>query len=313
MSGKQEKIDINSVSQVKNKMKRRQIFAMLKKKKKEQQKKGRKKRQLERKELGDKAPPVKAPRTIENTRESDETMVSKDDTEVLEDEATDEFADYFVSETTPAICITTNEKPNPRGWGFARELTKIIPGARYFKRNHYELRKIIQYCNERKLTDVLVVNEDRDEVNGLIHCHLPRGPTAYYKVSSVKFPKEIYKPGKLTTHKPELILNNFNTRLGHTIGRMFACLFPQQPNFKGRRVVTFHNQRDFIFFRHHRYIFDLEDERNDGKPDAHLQEIGPSFTLKLQSLQHGLFDPKFGEFIWTHKTEMDTTRRRFFL
>jgi ribosome production factor 1 len=37
---------------------------------------------------------------------------------------------------------------------------------------------------------------------------------------------------------------------------MFASVFPQKPEFKGRRVVTFHNQRDFIFFRHHRYVFE---------------------------------------------------------
>lgn len=30
----------------------------------------------------------------------------------------------------------------------------------------------------------------------------------------------------------------------------------QTPEFHGRRVVTFHNQRDFIFVRHHRYMFD---------------------------------------------------------
>jgi ribosome production factor 1 len=34
---------------------------------------------------------------------------------------------------------------------------------------------------------------------------------------------------------------------------MIQSLFPQDPEFKGRRVVTFQNQRDFIFFRHHRY------------------------------------------------------------
>lgn len=55
--------------------------------------------------------------------------------------------------------------------------------------------------------------------------------------------------GRATKHKPELILNNFGTRLGHRVGRMFASLFSQDPNFRGRRVVTFHNQRDFIFFR----------------------------------------------------------------
>ena len=58
--------------------------------------------------------------------------------------------------------------------------------------------------------------------------------------------------GKVTAHKPEVILNNFTTRLGHTVARMLASLFPQEPQFQGRRAVTFHNQRDYIFIRHHR-------------------------------------------------------------
>ena len=58
---------------------------------------------------------------------------------------------------------------------------------------------------------------------------------------------------KMSSHRPEVILNNFNTRLGHSVGRMLASLFNADPNYSGRRVVTFHNQRDFIFFRQHRY------------------------------------------------------------
>jgi ribosome production factor 1 len=45
------------------------------------------------------------------------------------------------------------------------------------------------------------------------------------------------------------VLNNFNTRLGRRVGRMLGSLFHQEPQFRGRRVATFHNQRDFIFFR----------------------------------------------------------------
>jgi hypothetical protein len=37
--------------------------------------------------------------------------------------------------------------------------------------------------------------------------------------------------GRSTSHTPEVILNNFTTRLGHTIGRQLAALFPQQPQF----------------------------------------------------------------------------------
>lgn len=64
-----------------------------------------------------------------------------------------------------------------------------------------------------------------------------------------------------TEHFPEVILNNFTTRLGHSIGRQFAALFPQDPQFVGRQVATFHNQRDFVFFRFHRWVFQLNSDR----------------------------------------------------
>ena len=83
---------------------------------------------------------------------------------------------------------------------------------------------------------------------------------------------------------------------------------PQNPEFRGRQVATFHNQRDFLFFRRHRYVFS-----EDGKR-ATLQELGPRFTLKMKWLLAGNFDTKFGEYEWIHKRhEMDTTRRRFHL
>jgi hypothetical protein len=50
------------------------------------------------------------------------------------------------------------------------------------------------------------------------------------------------------------VLNGFVTRLGHAVGRMFQTTFPQLPEFQGRQVVTLHNQRDFLFFRRHRFV-----------------------------------------------------------
>ena len=61
---------------------------------------------------------------------------------------------------------------------------------------------------------------------------------------------------EFTEHRPEVVLNNFTTMLGHRVGRMLASLFHFDPEFKGRRVMTLHNQRDYIFFRHHRYVGD---------------------------------------------------------
>ena len=72
--------------------------------------------------------------------------------------------------------------------------------------------------------------------------------------------------------------------------------------------MTFHNQRDYIFFRRHRYAFD------DKGKGATLQELGPRFTLKMKWLLAGSFDTKCGEYEWIHKRhDMDTSRRRFHL
>lgn len=90
----------------------------------------------------------------------------------------------------------------------------------------------------------------------MILSHLSNGSlTAMFKLSSLKLPKEIHNHGHQTEHKPELILNNFTTNVGHRVGTMFAVLFPHMPEFEGRQVATFHNQRDFIFFRYHRYSY----------------------------------------------------------
>jgi len=78
----------------------------------------------------------------------------------------------------------------------------------------------------------MIVNEDRKEPQSLTLIHLPDGPTAHFKLTSVRRHKQIYHKAKSTSHVPEVILNNFTTRLGHTIGRMLAVLFPQQPEFK---------------------------------------------------------------------------------
>lgn len=115
---------------------------------------------------------------------------------------------------------------------------------------------------------------------------------------------------EISKHRPEVVLNQFTTRLGLTIGRMLGAIFHYNPEFKGRRVVTFHNQRDYIFFRHHRYQFDKDGKRTK------LMELGPRFTLRLRSLQKGTFDSKYGDYEWIiagKRHSMETSRRKFFL
>ena len=173
------------------------------------------------------------------------------------------------------------------------------------------------------------------------------GPTVFFKVSNVVTSQNIPNHGASTSHIPELNLHGFGTRLGHRVGRFLGSLFPHNAEFKGRQVVTFHNQRDYIFVRHHRYIFNKKTEKQielakkqhekqqkeekeatnhntNGNNDevlhvkqtmkANLQELGPRFTLKLRWIQDGTFDSQFGEYEWYHKRkEMDLTRRKFHL
>ncbi|KAI5065134.1 hypothetical protein GOP47_0019829 [Adiantum capillus-veneris] len=276
-------------------------------------------------------PPRKAPRTIENTREADETIAQPDDGELHAEDATDEFSAHFNHEITPQLLITSSRWCSTITIKFIAELLKVLPNAHYYKRGSYEIKQIVKYAKNRNFTAIIIVHDNRKDPNGMLIICLPEGPTAHFKLSSLVLSKKIKGHGKPTSHLPELILNNFTTRIGHRVGRMMASLFPQQPNFRGRRVVTFHNQRDFIFFRHHRYIFEdkeasaklkkgasKESDKKGDKPRkvpiiSRLQECGPRFTLKLLSLQNGTFDTKFGEYEWVHKADMDTSRRRFFM
>lgn len=296
-----------NISSIRNKILRNEAYKKLKKEKQKMKIEEKKKKKREAEASGEKEPPKKVPKTIESMRVYDETMVNPQDEEVMLDEATDELAPYFNRETLPKLLITTCDRPGARTNKFCKELKKMLPNAEIKYRRGLDLKKIIPQAMQRDFTDILVINEDRKEPNGLVITHLPEGPTAHFKLSNLKLSTEIKRPGGMSAHRPEVILNNFNTRLGHSVGRLLASLFPHDPQFDGRRVVTFHNQRDFVFVRHHRYVF-----RNNKK--VGLQQLGPKFTLKLRSLQKGTFDSKYGEYEWIHKRhEMDSSRRKFHL
>lgn len=302
-------VNLSRVNAIKNKTLRRKVLDkqlyLLKKEKKAERKR--------RKQQGD-APGI--PRTIENTRERDDTILNVDEAnaerieEVNLDVENDEYRSFFENQYEPKVLITFADNPIKKTRIFGVELCRIIPNSVSRYRNKADLKKIVESAKARNFSDVIIINEDMKQPNGLVLIHLPDGPTAHFRLSNVKITSELKKHYKeISGHRPEVILNNFTTRLGKTVGRMLAALFNINPEFKGRHVVTFHNQRDYIFFRHHRYEFN-----QNAKPN--LKELGPRFTLRLQSLQKGTFDSKYGEYEWiqtNRRHEMETSRRRFFL
>ncbi len=84
----------------------------------------------------------------------------------------------------PKVLITTSYKPTGLMYQFLSEVLELLPAAEYYKRNGFPLKKIVQFCNNREYTDILVFNEERKLINGMMHIHLPDGPTAQYRCAA---------------------------------------------------------------------------------------------------------------------------------
>ena len=274
---------VKNPSRIKNKAKRAEVYAKFKSQKAAEKKNRKETRIKEVEALGEDVPPKAIPRTIENTREKDETMINKNevDEEILGDEAEDEFSKYFDTSdnsVVPKIMITTRPNCSRKLYAFIADLMQLIPNAFYFPRGNELVKDMVNKSSDKNFTHLIVLGEKNKTCNGMLLSHLPHGPTAYFKISNFQAGAELKGHGKPTSHIPEVILNNLSTRLGRRLGRVLGSVFPQQPQLEGRQVVTFHNQRDFIFVRHHRYIYRKEKD----KLRARLQELGPRFTMKLR-------------------------------
>jgi ribosome production factor 1 len=136
-------------------------------------------------------PPPKKQKTLDNTREHDETLVAADDEEVQADESIDEFSKYFQGEVEPKIIITSCYKPSKAMYDLIRDLLYVFPNSFYYKRQKFTIKQIVEAAKKRDYTDLLIINEDKKKFNALTHVHLPEGPTAYYKLSNVVMCKDI--------------------------------------------------------------------------------------------------------------------------
>ncbi|TVU12748.1 hypothetical protein EJB05_46404, partial [Eragrostis curvula] len=305
---KKDKAEVILPSQIKNKEKRSELHAKLKREKKAQKRKlARERGQAAQRavELGEQAsalfelnppPERQVPRTIENTREPDETVCRPDDQELFAGNDADEFNAVLKQHITPKVLITTCRFNSGRGPAFIEELMQVIPNSHYVKRGTYELKKIVEYAKNRDFTSLIVVHTNRREPDALMIIGLPDGPTAHFKLSKLVLRKDIKNHGNPTSHKPELVLNNFTTRLGHRVGRYIFDTKESKVASKDKKAKNSESK-----------------SQTEKQVICRLQECGPRFTLKLLTLQHGTFDTKSGEYEWVHKPDMDTSRRRFFL
>lgn len=68
-----------------------------------------------------------------------------------------------------------------------------------------------------KVTDFILIHEYRGNPDGLVVCHLPLGPTAYFNMSNVVMRHDVPDVGTMSEQYPHLIFNNFKTKLGKRV------------------------------------------------------------------------------------------------
>ena len=310
----------------------------------------REKRKSLREEHGEAAVPKLIPKTTDNMREGDDTMVHSDDEEVGLDEQDDEYFERYHDDVEPNILLTTQIDPCPRTRKFMDELLAMIPNSEFFERRGYAVKQITQFAVNRGYTDIIIVGDSgggqkrfpcmhtafmfytsflptRCNTQHRLDDHDPSPPGSHPLVPHLQ--REVPQRTRGRRRAVDSLPRAYHEGLLKPIGKACreavpghvpagggregygACLHTHTHAHThahtGRGVITFHNHRDFIFVRSHRYLYESTES-------VRLQELGPRFTLRLRSLQAGLFNPRYGEYEWFRKKkEMDKNRRRFHL
>lgn len=231
----------------------------------------------------------------------------------LEDEHTaipssiidDEYANATVKD--PKILLTTSRSPSAPLTQFVKELKIVFPNATRMNRGGQVISEIVEVCRAHDFTDVILVHEHRGKPDGLIVCHLPFGPTAYFELLNVVTRHDIkdkHAIGTMSEAYPHLIFENFTTKLGQRTTNILKHLFPV-PKPDTKRILSFCNRSDYILFRHHVY------EKQGGGPKSFdLREVGPRFDLRLFQIKLGTVDQNEAQNEWVIRPYMNTTKKR---
>jgi len=207
----------------------------------------------------------------------------------------------------PKIMITTSSDPSSRLKMFAKELRLIFPNAQRMNRGHYEMKQLVQACRANNVTDFIIAHETRGDPDGLIVCHLPYGPTAYFHINNVVMRHDIPDIGTMPEQHPHLVFHNFKSRLGRRVQNILKYLFPV-PREDSHRVVTFVNYDDSILFRNHLY------SKTGGGKHIDLKELGPRIQMRLYKIMLGTLEQgDAADTEWVFRPYMNTTRKRRFL
>jgi U3 small nucleolar ribonucleoprotein protein IMP4 len=125
--------------------------------------------------------------------------------------ATHEDDEYArAGEADPKVVVTTSHDPSSRLKMFLKEIRLLIPNSERVNRGSYTTKELIQACKKNEVTDIIIVHEHRGDPDGLIVCHLPHGPTAYFGLSNVVMRHDIQTTETVPEAYPHLIFDNMH-------------------------------------------------------------------------------------------------------
>ena len=212
--------------------------------------------------------------------------------------------DYALAGTKPpSILLTTSRKPSSRLLQFLKELKILFPNSTRINRGNYIISELVEVSTKYSFTDLIILHEHRGNPDGLIVCHLPSGPTAYFALSNVVLRHDLKTQlDTMPEEYPHLIFHNFQSQIGDRVSDILRYLFPI-PKLESKRIVTFVNKEDFIVFRHHT-------SKKDDYKTVVLEELGPRFVMKLYQISLGTVDMPHAPVEWVLRPYMNTAKKR---
>ncbi|GBC04901.1 hypothetical protein RclHR1_05930011 [Rhizophagus clarus] len=212
----------------------------------------------------------------------------------------DEYANAGIYD--PKILITTSRDPSSRLSQFAKEIRLVFPNSQRINRGSYIVKDLVDACRANDVTDLIILHEHRGEPDGLIVCHFPYGPTAFFSLHNVVLRHDIQDEGTVSEAFPHLIFHNFNSNLGRRVMSILKYLFPV-PREDSKRVMTFANDSDYISFRHNVYA-------KINNKEVQLVEVGPRFEMRVYEIKLGTVDLKDADTEWVLRPYQRTARKR---
>ncbi|CAO3671352.1 unnamed protein product [Rhizopus stolonifer] len=126
----------------------------------------------------------------------------------------------------PKILITTSRDPSSRLQQFSKEMRLVFPNSQRINCGGHVMKEIVEACRFNEVTDLVILHEHRGQPDGMVVCHFPYGPTAYFSLHNVVLRHDIKDQGTVSEAYPHLIFNNFNSKLGGRITNILKYLFP---------------------------------------------------------------------------------------